>query len=87
MYMPFVISNSPAVFTRFIMVVLRLRIKSHDLIVYMDDIIIPSKVVEEGLEKLKKMLVVAEQNRLTDRCECQILKSRLEFLGYIIENS
>jgi len=49
LYVPFGISNSPAVFTRFIMAVLSELIKTGDAVVYMDDIIIPSKDVE-GLE-------------------------------------
>ncbi|XP_041564617.1 uncharacterized protein LOC121467300 [Drosophila elegans] len=49
LYVPFGISNSPAVFTRFIMAVLRELIKNGDAVVYMDGIIIPSSDVVEGI--------------------------------------
>ncbi|XP_070075626.1 uncharacterized protein [Drosophila takahashii] len=54
LYVPFGISNSPAVFTRFIMAVLRELIKTGDAVVYMDDIIIPSKNVVEGPMEITK---------------------------------
>jgi len=73
---PFGISNS-----------LRELIKTGDAVVYMDDIIIPSKGVVESLEKLKRVLKVVEQNRLRiNWAKCQILQSGVNFLGYIIEN-
>jgi len=49
LYVPFGISNSPAVFTRFIMAVLRELIATNVVVVYMDDVIIPSHDFEEGL--------------------------------------
>jgi len=40
----------------------------------MDDIIVPSKGVEEGLKNLKRVLVVAEQNRLKLKFEYRELQ-------------
>lgn len=53
----------------------------------MEDIIIPSRDVVEGLKKLKKrVLVVAEQSGLRiNWAKCKILQ-RVDFLGYVIEN-
>jgi len=42
LYVPFGKSNSPANFTRFIMAVLRELIATYVVVVYMDDVIIPS---------------------------------------------
>ncbi|GBP07724.1 hypothetical protein EVAR_72479_1 [Eumeta japonica] len=56
-YVPFGISNSPAVFCSFINVILRKGMA----VVYMDDVIIPSRDEEEGIERLKMVLSVAEK--------------------------
>jgi len=53
----------------------------------MDDIIVPSKDEEEGLEKLKRVFKVAEEYGLEINFKkCQFLKRKIEYLGYIIEN-
>jgi len=86
-FVPFGISNSPAVFMRFIMSVMRELIQKGDAVVYMDDIIIPSIDVDEGFDKLNKVLEVAERNGLRiNWSKCQVLQKRVEFLGYIVEN-
>ncbi|GBP11387.1 hypothetical protein EVAR_91278_1 [Eumeta japonica] len=63
-YVPFGISNSPAVFCRFINVIFRDLIRKGMAVVYMDDVIIPSRDEEEGIERLKMVLSVAEENGL-----------------------
>jgi len=84
---PFGISNSPAVFTRFIMAVPRELIATNVVVVYMDDVIIPSQDYEEGLPKLKDVLQVASPNGLRmNWSKCQILHSKVQFLGYIIQS-
>ncbi|GBP06801.1 Retrovirus-related Pol polyprotein from transposon 297 [Eumeta japonica] len=55
-------------------------------VVYMDDVIIPSRDEEEGIERLKMVLSVAEENGLRVRWKkCQFLQRKVNFLGYIIE--
>lgn len=85
-YVPFGISNSPAVFCRFISAIFRDLIARDMAIVYMDDVIIPSRDEIEGIEKLEFVLRVAKENGLHVRWrKCQFLKRRVNFLGYIIE--
>ncbi|GFT08710.1 retrovirus-related Pol polyprotein from transposon 297 [Trichonephila clavipes] len=50
---PFGLSNSPCVFQRFIYTVFRKLIRDNILIVYMDDLLIPSQNEAEGLNKLR----------------------------------
>lgn len=88
LYVPFGICNSPAVFTRYIHVVLGELIRNKTIIVYMDDIIIPSKSEEEGLASLRSVLATAESYGLRIKWEkCQILKSKVTFLRYVVEAS
>nr|XP_023023532.1 uncharacterized protein LOC111511732 [Leptinotarsa decemlineata] len=61
---PFGLCNSPAVFQRYIAHILRPLTLKNIVIFYMDDIIIPSKNEEEGLERLKTVLAVAKDHGL-----------------------
>ncbi|GFY34472.1 retrovirus-related Pol polyprotein from transposon 17.6 [Trichonephila clavipes] len=56
---PFGLSNSPSVFQRFIYTVFRKLIRDNILIVYMDDLLIPSQNEAEGLNKLRLVLQTA----------------------------
>jgi len=55
-FVPFGISNSPAVFMRYIFAVLRPSIEDGTLVLYMDDLIINSNDEQEGLEKSKMQM-------------------------------
>jgi len=81
LYVPFGIPNSPAVFTRFIMAVLRELIATNVVVVYMGDVIKPSQNFEERLANMKDVLQVASRNG-----KCQILHSKVQFLGYITQS-
>lgn len=63
--MPFGLATAPAVFQR--MMDLVTQPIREDVLVYLDDIIIPSRDVTEGLEKLEKFLMVMKQHDLTIR--------------------
>jgi len=68
------------------MAVLRELINSGDVVVYMDDVIVTSKNVCEGLIKLEKVLSVASENGLKiNWSKCQVLQKKVNFLGYIVE--
>ncbi|GFX09678.1 putative blastopia polyprotein [Trichonephila clavipes] len=56
---PFGLANSPNVFQRFIYTVFRKLIRDNILIVYMDDLLIPSQNEAEGLNKLRLVLQTA----------------------------
>lgn len=87
LFVPFGISNSPAVFTRFIFAVLMDLIRDGTIVVYMDDIIIPSKDEIEGVEKFEIVLKRAERCGLRIKwSKCQILQRKVIFLGYVVQN-
>lgn len=87
LFVAFGISNSPAVFCRFINAIFRDLMNKGIVVVYMDDVIIPSKDEAEGIEKLVMVLKVAEENGLHIRWKkCQFLQRSVNFLGYIVEN-
>jgi len=64
------------------MAVMRDSIKNEDAVVYMDDVIISSKSIDEGVQKLKRVLEVAQVNW----SKCQVLKRKVNFLGYVYES-
>ena len=88
LYVPFGISNSQAVFCRYISAVFLELIMDGTIVVYMDGKVIPSKNEQEGLEKLRTVLEVAVSNGIQLRWnKCQFLKRKITFLGYLLENS
>ena len=54
---------------------------------YMDDIIIYAETAEQCLEKLKFVLNTAAKYALNIKwSKCSFLKTRIDFLGYQVEN-
>lgn len=83
---PFGLSNSPAVFQRFINSVFRQLICKGLMFAYMDDVVIPAKDFEEALERRQLVLDTARDYGLDINFKkCQFLKKRIEFLGYVIK--
>ncbi|GFT16772.1 retrovirus-related Pol polyprotein from transposon 17.6 [Trichonephila clavipes] len=83
---PFGLCNSPSVFQRFINHVFRDLLKEGIVIIYMDDIIIPSSDEHDGLNRLTRVLKTASEYGLElNLKKCNFLKSKIEFLGHIIE--
>ncbi|GFU20900.1 transposon Ty3-I Gag-Pol polyprotein [Trichonephila clavipes] len=57
------------------------------VISYLDDVVIPAKNEQEGLEKLKIIFEVAKKYGLEIKFKkCQFLKKKIEFLGHIVES-
>lgn len=84
---PFGLCNSPAVFQRYISTIFRTLSAEGIVIFYMDDLIIPSRTIDEGIERLRRVLEVARENGLEIRKKkCQFLKRRVQFLGYLVED-
>lgn len=82
---PFGLCNSPSSFWRFVTDVFRKFINNGTVIMYMDDIIIPSLTYNEGLEQLKQVLRTAENCGLNIKWKkCQFLQKQVEYLGFII---
>lgn len=82
---PFGLANAPAVFQRAIHKILS-RAKVGYVVIYMDDILIPSKTFEEGLVRLKEVLDLLREAGLTLKMEkCNFFQERIDFLGFEID--
>lgn len=62
--MPFGLCNAPAVFQKFINAVFKDLIRQHIVLVYMDDLIIPSVDIDSGVSRLESVLNTASQSGL-----------------------
>lgn len=81
--MPFGLVNAPATFQRTIQKIVK-RTGKDNILAYMDDILIPSRTVEEGLNKLENLLKLLREEGLTLRAKkCKFL-GRVEYLGFEI---
>lgn len=85
---PFGLANSPAVFQRLIHKVLaKINIDKDHILAFMDDILIPSTTVPEGIELLNIFLnTLKEANLKLNINKCSFLKTELNYLGHHISN-
>lgn len=82
--MPFGLKNAPAIFQRSIDDVLRQHIGKR-CYVYIDDVIVVGKTLEEHLENLEIVLkTLNEANLKVQLDKSEFLHNSVEFLGYII---
>lgn len=83
--MPFGLANGPAVFQRMINAVLG-PLRYTVALAYMDDILLPTTTVEEGLQSLRMILDVLRGAGLTLRLGnwCYFFYDRVDYLGYDI---
>jgi len=87
-YLPFGYSEAPAEFQKRILQILNPLVRQEKLIVYMDDILIPTETVEENLLLVEEVLTSLKKYKFeVNHSKCQFLKSRIEFLGYIISRN
>lgn len=79
--MPFGLANAPAVFQRAITKALG-TLRDNIALVYLDDVLIPSKTVEEGLHNLELVLEALRVAGFSlNLAKCFFLQSKLEYLG------
>lgn len=82
-YMPFGLSNGPAYFQRTLTNILREMIDAHEIVVYMDDIVIATSDPIEHLRILEKLLVILANNGIELKLsKCRLLQSSVDYLGY-----
>ena len=87
MRVPFGLCNFPAVFQKFINALFKELIASGVVLTYMNDLIIPPSVdFLQGIEKLKLVLNIASHGLLINWKKCSFLQTRIEYLGYIVED-
>lgn len=81
--LPFGPANAPAVFQRTIEQILQ---GIENVIVYLDDITIVGKTIQEHLETLEKVLKrLQEFGFKVNIKKCEFLKSCIQFLGHIVD--
>lgn len=84
--MPFGLTNAPAVFQRMVHSLLN-KNKVPGVMAYMDDIVIGSKTVEEGVEKLRLVLRILREADLTLNLQkCHFFKTKIEYLGFEVSS-
>lgn len=82
--MPFGLANAPATFQRMINNILG-KLRFDKVIAYLDDILIPSNSIEEGLGTLKEVLqLIFQENLKLNIDKCSFLQPSISFLGYEI---
>jgi transposase InsO family protein len=81
--MPFGVANGPSLFMRLMNKVLANH--KHLAMVYLDDILIPSKTVQGGLKNLEEVLRLLRREGLTLNVrKCSFLATSVEYLGFEI---
>lgn len=83
--MPYGLTNSPIVYQRIINDTLRPFINSGNVVVYVDDVLIMSNTVNEGLELLRQVLkTLTEAGFSINLKKCSFLDTEVEYLGRVV---
>lgn len=83
---PFGLCNSPPVFQHFINFIFRPLVIKGYVLIYLDDVIVLAENVEEAVTRLRYVLQLASEYGLElTKKKCKFMKSRIEFLGQVIE--
>lgn len=84
--MPFGLANAPAVFQRMINKILGNRRFEYAL-AYLDDVLIPSRNIDEMFSRLEDVLKLFRQNGLTlNLAKCRFFDRSVSYLGYDISS-
>lgn len=87
-YLPFGFSESPAEFQKHLIAILQPLIRQDKVIIYIDDILIATETVGDNLKILKETLTLLKKYRFeVNYNNCQFLKRKIEFLGYVISET
>lgn len=85
--MPFGLANAPAVFQRTINMALG-NTRFESALAYMDDILVPSKSFEQGLERLRTIFERLRQSGLTLKPQkCYFFKVEVDYLGFEVSGA
>lgn len=82
--MPFGLANAPAVFQRAINRMLGSK-RFESALAYLDDILVPSVDLEQGLQRLEDVLKLLRENNFTLKLsKCRFFDDTINYLGYEI---
>lgn len=83
--MPFGLTNSPIVYQRIINNTLRKFIDAGSVLVYVDDVLIVSSTVDEGINLLRQVLqTLTDAGFSINLRKCSFLTTEVEYLGRVI---
>ena len=83
--MPFGLKNAPSVFQRFVNKIFADMVRTDKIVIYLDDIMIATKNIEEHFEILKEIFDRLVENNLELRLDkCEFLQTKVNYLGYTI---
>lgn len=83
--LPFGLTNAPATFMNLMNQILRPYLDNF-VIVFLDDILIYSRTLEEHKDHVRKVLDVLRQHKLyAKESKCEFFKKRVEFLGHMVD--
>ena len=84
--MPMGLCNSPATFQRLMQNIFNESVFQM-LLIYLDDLIVFSKTVDEHLQRLDKVFTVLKEHGLKLKAKkCHFFKEQVKYLGYIISS-
>lgn len=83
--MPFGYSEAPAEFQKRILQIFYSLIRSDKILIYIDNILIPTITIKENLEILKEVMVCLKKYELElNLAKCIFLRKEIEYLGYLV---
>ncbi|KAL0830207.1 hypothetical protein ABMA28_003662 [Loxostege sticticalis] len=83
--MPYGLANSPIVYQRIINNTLRDHINKGNVLVYVDDVLLLSNTVDDGIELLREVLkTLTEAGFSINLRKCSFLVTEVEYLGKVI---
>ncbi|XP_029169579.1 uncharacterized protein LOC114939432 [Nylanderia fulva] len=83
--MPFGLANAPRVFQRFVHMMFEALIRENKILIYLDDLLIATKDLDEHIEILSRVFEVAGENRLGFRLDkCHFARTEIKYLGYCV---
>jgi hypothetical protein len=85
--LPFGLTNAPATFMHLMQTIFRPFLDDF-VIVFLDDILIYSKTLEEHKKHIEQVLELLRQNKLyAKKSKCEFFKRSIEFLGHTLSGS
>lgn len=83
--LPFGYCEAPAEFQKRLIRILQPLLREDKVLVYIDDILIPSKSIEENLITLREVLLLLKHHDLQlNFKKCYFLRKSIEYLGYML---